>query len=53
MCIRDRFLTCAQEPSSFLDEIPETYTQRKTVGKQKRVQTYEQLSLFDLSLIHI
>ena len=30
------FLTCTQEPSSFLDEIPETYTQRKTVGKQKR-----------------
>lgn len=43
------FLTCAQEPSSFLDEIPETYTQRKTVGKQKRVQTYEQLSLFDMA----
>ena len=43
------FLTCAQEPSSFLNEIPETYTQRKTVGKQKRVQTYEQLSLFDMA----
>ena len=43
------FLTCAQEPSSFLDEIPETYTQQKTVGKQKRVQTYEQLSLFDMA----
>lgn len=43
------FLTCAQEPSSFLDEIPETYTQRKTVGKQKKAQTYEQLSLFDMA----
>ena len=42
-------LTCTREPSLFLDEIPETYMQRKTVGKQKKIQTNEQLSLFDLT----
>ena len=40
-------LTFAEEPSAFLEEIPEEDAEREKTGKQKNMETCEQLSLFD------
>lgn len=40
-------LTFAEEPSVFLKEIPEENTEIEKTGRQKNIETCEQLSLFD------